>query len=309
MTFFSKSLLLALTLVLSGCLLDDLFRKEGSVKVSVTDAPADDLLQVRLTIDRLDLKPKSKSVERFEFSPPVVINNLLDLSGGSLQTLLLNSDVPAGEYEWMRLYVASGGGDSFVTDVDGNDFDLYLPGSAPGVTPTTDFLQLSVPYEVPKDELLWLIVDIDLRRALDRPALQDYFILRPAFRVIDQGSSGEISGSVPLALLEAATCTNDLDADQGNAVYFFAGTSSLTGDVYLDDSGLSVDATSPYTVVPVVKKSGVYGYTAAALPAGSYTVALTCQALEDVPSTDEDIAFISTITTTIEKSESKQVDF
>lgn len=293
----------------AGCLFDDWFDKQGSLKLSITDAPIDSVQQVRLSISAIDLKPDSKGVETVEFDPPVVINNLLDLSGGQLQTLLSSFELPAGDYEWLRLHVVAGDGDSFVVDNDGNDFDLYTPGQLPSVSSPVDWIELPLPFDVSDDELLWLVLDIDLRKSLGSFPVQGYYVLRPSFRLVDIDDSGAVSGEIDAVLLEAAGCTSDTTTGLGNAVYVFSGTSATPGDIYVDANGTALDALSPYATSTVQKQAGVYSYKVAYLPKGSYTLAVTCDALGDDPLVDDATPFAATASVTVTAGGSEVVDF
>ena len=294
---------------LSGCYLDDLFSKKGDVKVSLTDAPVDDLDQVHLTISSVELKPSSRSTESFNFDPPVVINNLLDLSGGLLSTLLTSEQVPAGDYDWVRFHITAAGADSFVVDTGGNDYDLYTSGQLPGASSAFDYIQLDQPFAVDKGDTLWLVLDIDLRRALYRPAGQNYYVLMPALRLINYDDSASVKGTVSAALVEDSSCTSDTTTGKGNAVYIYSGTSVSPGNVYLDSAGAALGVGNPVTVAPVVDNNGSYSYTASWLPSGSYTLALTCQSLGDDPLQDDAIVFPQSATVSLNAGDEQTLDF
>jgi len=300
---------LPLSLLLGGCLLDDWFGEEGSVRVSITDAPVDSVQQVRIAISALELKPTSRGVEEFEFDPPVVINNLLDLSGGQLQTVLTSRDVPSGAYDWLRIHIDAGGGDSFVVDSDGNDFDLYTPGQMPGTASPVDWVQLSVPFDVPDDDQLWLVLDVELRKSLYFDSSGGFYVLGPSIRLVDQDDSGSVSGSIDTDLVEDAACSSDPVTGEGNALYVFRGNAVTPGDIYIDESGAAQDAESPYTTAAIRKLSGEYSYKAAFLPAGTYTLAVTCDAVADDPRTDEVIAFVAVESVKVDEGEAETLDF
>ena len=77
------------------------------------------------------------------------------------------------------------------------------------------------------------------------------------------------------------SCTSDEEGN-GNAVYVYLGH-----DAVPDDLG---SAGEPITTAPVSRNdamAGAYSYTVPFLDPGQYTVAFTCQALDDHPETDE----------------------
>ncbi len=78
------------------------------------------------------------------------------------------------------------------------------------------------------------------------------------------------------------------------AVYIYAG-SNVTPD--------DIDTTLPDPITTAMVKldstSGDYEYKAAFLEAGSYTVAFTCDAVQDDPGSDDVLVFVGTETVSV----------
>ena len=101
---------------------------------------------------------------------------------------------------------------------------------------------------------------------------------------------GSLSGTVADALT-MGDCSSDAEGN-GNLVYVYAGYNATVGDMG--------SANSPLVTAPVKvdeDMAGAYRYTVR-YP-GQYTVAFTCQGLDDNPDTDEvganEIAFAGSV--------------
>lgn len=247
----------------------------GQAKVSVTDAPVDGVQRVVFTFDSIDVKPDNGSQIRFAVTPPKTIN-LLEFTDGQAVVVLPPVDLPAGDYQWLRLNVVEN--ESFVMRDDGGLEPIKLP---------SEKLKLIRGFTVPEDGLVALTVDFDLRKALVDPPGQDGYILKPVVRVVDEDEVGKITGTVASSLVTASGCSPT------SAVYVFSG-SGVTPDDF--------DDAAPEALVSAKVNQltdGSYRYTAAFLPAGAYTVAFTCQAENDDPALNDAIVFSSTANATV----------
>jgi hypothetical protein len=247
----------------------------GQAKVSVTDGPVENVQQVVFTFDSIDVKPANGSPIHFDVVPARTIN-LLEFTDGNAFVVLPPVDLPAGDYQWLRLNVVED--DSFVVRDDGGTEPIKLP---------SEKLKLIRGFTVPDGGLVALTVDFDLRKALVDPPGQDGFILKPVLRVVEDDEVGQISGVIAGDFIDAnaATCGDDAATGEGYAVYVYAGANATPNDV-TDSGGPLVTAQAR----PV--GDGVnYRYTVAYLPAGSYTVAFTCQAEDDDPLVDGSMVF------------------
>ena len=266
----------------------------GDVQLSMTDAPADDLTRVQLTLNAVALKPAEGGMIRRDLDEPLVIEDLLALQGAESTVIMPTTTVPAGRYNWIRLYVQSGDGNTYMIDDNGGEFPLYVPGQQNNQD-RERHVQLVSGFVVPVDGEVNFTLDVDLRRAITKPANKDYYLLRPAIRIVDNSTVGIIEGTVSDALINDEACTSVMEGDtlEGNAVYLFTGNDAVTGDVFVDDQGNPADSDNPVTTATVTYNpdSDSYEYQIGFVPEGDYTVAFTCQALDDMPDSDDDLTF------------------
>ncbi len=269
-------------------------QQTGDVSFSMTDAPADDIEQVQLTVHAVSFKPAEGPAEYHELDEPLVIENLLDLQGSESTVILPTTEVPAGRYNWVRLHVLGGAGNSFVVDDTGGQYDLYVPGQQNG-SEKVRHVQLVSGFVVPVNGEVNFTLDVDLRRAITKPANQDHYLLRPAIRMVDNSVIGTVSGTIADSLITDESCTSQLEGEtlEGNAVYLYLNEDADTGDIYLDSQGEPADASNPVTTANVRYDGDTdsYQFEIGFVPAGAYTVAFTCQALDDDPETDQTLVF------------------
>ncbi len=260
---------------LFGCGSDD--DRWGSISLGVTDAPVDAAARVVVEFTGVELRHQNGSVETFVFDTPRQID-LLALQGGGVELLLDDEQVPAGQYDWIRLSVNASREEStsFIEYEDGTLFPLFIPsGNQAG-------LRLVSGFAVPAGGSADFTIDFDLRRSVIRPpGLAPNHILRPTLRLVDNAAIGSIAGRVDSSLIfpeSGDACTP--------AVYAYEG-SDVTPIEVTDDAGPLTTAT-----VELEAQTGEYTYRIAFLSPGPYTVAFTCEADRDAPDTDDGIAFV-----------------
>jgi len=267
----------------------------GKVNVGLTDAPVDNAVEVNVEVEALVLQHSDGERRRFDLdiAQPV---NLLDLTGGTVMTLLDDEEVEAGKYNWMRLEL--GNGNTIKLEADGGVYDLTTP-SARGVQ-TSGFT-------VPAGGEINLTIDFDVRKSIVNPQNNpDSYKLKPVIRLVDNTVVGTISGTVAgERITDQCTAENAGDTDSYNgSVYIHA------GDVMPDDIGSDNE---PLVAVPVTYEGSQYQYTAAFIPSGNYTVSYTCgedkvETAEGQPS-DDDITFVGKTTVEVRQGETATVNF
>lgn len=249
----------------------------GSVSVGLTDAPVDNAQEVNVEVEALVLQHSGGERNRFEFDTAEPVN-LLELTGGTVMTLLEDEIVEAGEYSWMRLEL--GNGNTIV--IDGGIYDLTTP-SARGVQ-TSSFV-------VPAGGEIDLTIDFDVRKSVVNPQNDpESYKLKPVIRLVDNTDVGEISGTVAGEVITAQCSAENAGSTESynGSVYVHEGFDSAPDDIGSDNE--------PLVAVPVDYLTDQYVYTAAFIPAGNYTVSYTCgddkiETVEGTPSDDE-ITFV-----------------
>ena len=98
-----KTLTLAIMATsLAGCGGSSSSSDDGTFSLGLTDAPTDKFTSVNITFTGVALQPADGERITFNFDEAKQVD-LLKLTGGETEPLLNNADVPAGDYEWMRL--------------------------------------------------------------------------------------------------------------------------------------------------------------------------------------------------------------
>ena len=103
--------------------------RTGHLSLSVTDAPVDSANHVIVSFSGVVIKPHDGQEQVFTFDEPKEID-LLSLQGTSSESLLTDEEVPAGDYEWIRLMVNAqhdGVLDSYIEMTDGTQPEQWVP--------------------------------------------------------------------------------------------------------------------------------------------------------------------------------------
>ena len=207
--------------------------------------------------------------------PPVRLNAL----GGTLTAALAESlQIPVGRVTWIRLQFT---GNSYVLDSAGGTYDLQCPSCDVTDNNGGRGFKLNRTFQVTSSGLA-LTVDIDLLKSLHQDS--SGYVLRPTARIEPDDTIGTIAGTVDSSVI---TQLNGMTYDgstieTGCAAYIFPGA-SVTPDDYYDGSPVYSTARVRYDMT-TDPSAPSYRYAAGALPAGMYTVAITCS--PDDPMTD-----------------------
>jgi hypothetical protein len=277
----------------------------GTLSLQITDGPVEDAEHVYIQFSGLQLQsadgprttlyycqdPANPALtvvsEDACTTPPAPKRfDLLALTGGEAELLLETFVLPAGRYNWIRLMVDTGGEDDSCIDVDKDGVDgicheLTIPSN------DQTGLKLNRGFVVPAGGSADFTIDFDLRKSVhftgNDPATGEY-MLRPTLRLADNSMTGAIAGTVDPSLVPDG-CTP--------AVYVYEGSGVAPDDIDAD-----VNTPDPVTTATVKLDNGTYRYKAAYLEAGSYTVAYTCDAGADDPTTNDVLTFADTTTDT-----------
>jgi len=280
----------------------------GSLTMSVTDAPVDEADNVYVQFSSVTLKPSDADEDggdgdgeddsgdnpafvTFEFDQPKRID-LLEQQNGNSALLLEDEEVEAGNYDWIRLGVDLGQGETVIV-IDGQQHDLEIPSGA------QTGLKLVSGFTVPTGGALDLTIDFDLRKSIVEEGTGD-FKLKPALRLVNDDDTGEIAVSATDTYVSANQCGTDTTKQ---AVYVFEGSGVAPDDVDGNDA-------EPVTTVQVTNEDGDDTYTGVAgfLEAGTYTVAYTCNPEDDDPEADDDLTFMDDIDIEVTAGETSDYD-
>jgi hypothetical protein len=291
----SNNVMLAalLAAMLNGCMLDSSDGNgTGTLNLGIKDAPVDGAEHVYVSVKSVAIHSAKNEDVLFEFDPAEKID-LLDYQDESRFMLLDNEEMAAGDYQWVRLDVATEGDQDSYIVINGAEYELTIPSEA------QSGLKLVSGFTMPANGSTDFTIDFDLRKSVTQTQQGQTveYKLRPALRLVDSVEVGNISGTVSSTLLSDAACTS------GNFVYVYEGAGTETKDI----SGTSTD---PVLTVPVkLNQNQEYEYKASYLMAGEYTVALTCQGNDDNPETMEDIVFSEAADVTVEAKSTATQNF
>ena len=266
----------------------------GRLTLGITDAPVDDATAVVVKFTAIELKPEGGAAISIPLDPALSID-LLDLAGGSSRDLLVNREVPAGHYEWVRLLIEAQQNtpSSYIDISSGQRFPLFVPsGSESG-------LKLIRGFDVAVGSASNFTIDFDLRKSVIAPPGQaPNYMLKPVLRIVDNLRVGMLQGTVAPALVPTG-CTPQ--------VYVFAGPGVVPDDL---DAAVEPDV-DPLVSAPVTldTASGEYRFRVGFLEAGDYTVAFTCDGALDTPEGEETLVFAGTRTVTIAPNASTAITF
>lgn len=288
--FSQLSLLLSAGLLLAACGSGDSAGTDTNlVTLKITDAPVDEAENVWVEFSAVTFKSDDNEDITFDLDPVQRIN-LLALQGSESQALLENVEIPAGDYNQIRLAVNAEFDDvmdSYIT-IDGTQYELRVPsGSESG-------LKLNTPFTIAEgtvgmtvaDENSVYTIDFDLRKSIVNPVGQPGYFLKPVLRLVQNINTGTISGTVDSQLLVGTNCS-DQDPLTGNSVYVFAGENITPDDI---------DGNEPEPVTTALlnfnNETGIYSYDVGFLSEGDYTLALSCSAdLDNIDTDDSTVLF------------------
>jgi hypothetical protein len=234
------------------------------------------------------VKPDSGKRIVFVFDPAREVD-LLTL-GPDASHDILGDVLPEGHYKSIRLDVVAKKDtlDSYI-EISGDTHSIWMPN---GKKRHRRGLKLSRGFDVSSDGTADFSVAFDLSRNVHRPKGHgDNLVLRPKLRLTESVvvaeevveeviEPGSIGGVVNISLLTAANCGRDF------AIYLFTGL----GTTPVDIDGI---APEPMARVGVGYDAALasYAYSFASVEPGDYTVAFTCQVMNDYFTTDDAIVF------------------
>lgn len=255
----------------------------SSVNIYMADAPIDAVNSVNVSLYEVDVTGDNGTLH-FPFSAAVTLN-FYQLQGG-LSQFLLRADVPTGHYTAITLYFEAAPGtlDSNITLIgDGNTYPLVIPNGAPTV------FTLPLNFIVTQNLSPGYTIDLDLRKSiLPDPNDPAQYILQPSLRAINNDVAGSITGSVASALIPSGCSA---------AVYVYSGKVTPT-DVNINAPSGTVQPISS-ALVGLNSTTAQYNFTVGWLPPGLYTLAFTCEAAQDNPTTTDHISFSAVTTASV----------
>ncbi|HEX6549166.1 MAG TPA: DUF4382 domain-containing protein [Gammaproteobacteria bacterium] len=272
---FTVPVVFGILLLLVGCN----GSSNGRVSIALTDSPFDNASAAVVEFTGITFQPDAGAPITYKFYAPQQID-LAQLQNGNRTPLVDSFTLPAGHYQYAELLIsATGSGtDSYLTLNDGTQHALVL---GPTGTQGLRARYLVGGFDVDADTTRAYTIDFDMRKSVLSPtAPSTDYVLEPRLRMVQDDTVGNIIGTVSSSLIGSG-CTP--------VVYAYDGTVSKPADL---------DNTAPANTQPVSESpvklnatTGAYEFTVAYLPAGTYTMALTCDAAADNPAQPDAITF------------------
>lgn len=266
----------ALFALLAGC--------EGDITVDMTtEFPSDpNVNQVVVNVRGLEFTGSS-GTETLEFTDPQLLDLMDYTDDDNTLRLFTGEELPEGRYTGVRLLLDDDQDDAFVT-VSGatGQFDVNVVDG--------DFASVDFEFEDNDSGSESIMLLLDLRQSLSFNDDNDEYTFTPVLRALRNEDISSIQGNV------SVTCPAGDSIVEG-AVYLFQGNDITPDD--LDGAGVEPFATSPI----FTSTDGSFFYSLRVLPAGDYTMALTCIGDDDDPATDQDLEFRNIVNVELDEAE------
>lgn len=270
----------------------------GIISLAISDGPVHDAEKVCIAFNEIEFKGEGQSII-VQLDPAESVN-LLEFQGSNSKPILVNQELPAGQYQWVRLGVDAERGGSGGTGntsepgcdgagsyivMNGKAYNLYVPSSA------QTGLKLVGGFEVPDSGIANLTAEFDLMKSVTAPSgLSPDVILRPTIRLVSNDGVGTLTGQAGNLRATAMECAP--------SVYVF--NDGVVPNAIVD---MEPDPDDPVATAIVEEQIGSdeqieYHYTVGFLMPGLYEVAFTCDGSVFTPElgTGAEI-FVNTITT------------
>ncbi len=182
----------------------------GTLRVSLTDAPACGYDEVNITVEKVrvhasaDAGSDDNGWSEIVLSPPQRLD-LLELNNGVLVELG-QAELPAGRYNQLRLVLADNGGssppaNSVVLSDTGIETALDTPSAQ------QSGLKLKADIEVPAGQVVDVVLDFDACKSIVKAGRSGKFLLKPVIAVIPllQDAGLRVTGHIDPALAVPGT--------------------------------------------------------------------------------------------------------
>lgn len=283
-----RQLLLCCTTLLLAC--------EGGLNVDLTAVPPEDVSAAVVAVRGIVLHRPDDTDTEILFDSDLEIDTVA-LQRGETRSLLSQREVGTGDYSGISLLLRTTSQvlDSYLEQTDGGQVPLLqVAGSS---------ARASQSFNVQEDEEIGVTVSLDLRSAL-RPApnAAGDRLIAPRLHLVESSRGATLSGNVDETLFESEACAREAPTDSGRVIYIFQGSNVIADDL----DGIDPE---PLTTALISAQATTADYVAAFLPAGDYTVALSCVADLDNPTVNDELGFLSSQNVSLAAGESQTLNF
>lgn len=297
MTFAVKILLPALLLLplllpLGGCGCgfdcnneDNDDNSQTLLTLGFSDSLPEDLKQVVIKVDSItfrrtgveDIVINDFTIPELELvDAPNFQIDLLQYPGLKQLKVITDLELVPGMYDAVSIAILTGGvNDSFVQERENDVIKAIRVSSGVRGLPGMRLASGTQAFTV----------EFGLAQALQYQALTETYVLTTTgVRIENNRTAASLSGSIDTALFDTVSpCNEKNPPDKGNRVYLYKGTGLLSenlADVFTIDSTTAIpaNAIAPFAVATLLidEPTGNWEYVFGYIPAGSYTIAFSC---------------------------------
>ncbi len=280
---FALAAVVTLVVAVAGCGGSGSDPKTGMISLGVSDGPISNANKVCVAFNQIEFKSGSDLLT-VELADNV---NLIEFQGANAAPLLFDYELPAGDYQWMRLGVsallgADGGADDMDlagTECFGDEsylvmnsgesrHNLYIPSGA------RTGLKLIGGFTVPAGGKADFTLEFDLRKSVTAPnGLEPDVILRPTIRLVNNEAVGTLVGDVYYYI-----ATGILQELPSCDPWVYVFNDGVMPNAIIENVVDEFDPIATAMVLDLTPDIGLddFYYEIGQLPVGNYEVAFTC---------------------------------
>ena len=265
-------ILLSLSLLLSSCggggggggAQSSASTQNGIVSLAITDAPGLDFDHVWITVKEVWFHtsdaagPDESGWLKYPLASPMTVD-LVALTNGNLTNISSGFTLPAGNYQQIRLFLASTD-DALVVNPNppsgqvplkhNNEVDLQVNGNsyqAPlRILSPAQGIALPGSFQVPNGGTLRLVIDFDVGNDVVKTigGLNPEFILKPRLKYFNLGSAGAIAGAIDPGVIRSASVPN-------GGFNFVIHAEESDGDYYVVRRSTTIKSDGTFVLYPL----------------------------------------------------------
>jgi hypothetical protein len=253
----------------------------GTISVFVTDDPWHDMDSMIIRVTGMDFGHSNGEVHSFDMPGGSVDVDMMQLQNGVNHRLVSGIELPAGDYDWMRMRIDTG--QSFMQDSGTGGRHGFRMGQE-----GSEGLEVHEPFHVDAGIHGDYMLDFDVRQGVRHShngMMGDQYELHNALHLIRMDQAGGLWGTVDPSLVDVNHPACD-PAEGGNWMYVFPGDAEAADDI-ADAETDGIRGPIATDRVEMNPGTGAHEYHFGYLPEGRYRLAFTCSGEWDEPGDDD----------------------
>ncbi len=253
----------------------------GTISVSITDDPWHDMDSMIIRVTGIDFGHSNGEIHSFDLPGGPMDVDMMRLQNGVNHALMSDVELPAGDYEWMRIRI----------DADQSFMQASGTGGHHGFRMGPDAIEglgVHEPFHVEAGNHGDYMLDFDVRQGVRHShngMMGDQYELHNALHLIRMDQAGGLWGTVDPSLVDVNHRACD-PAEGGNWMYVFPGDAEAPDDV-ADTESDGLPGPIATDRVEMNPGTGAHEYHFGYLPEGTYRVAFTCSGEWDESGDDD----------------------